>query len=164
MSLNAQIYQFLKSAAAHGLKISSISTPIEREYMCNFWNFSHLWTSFMPKYGKIENWTISWKPLPVRENKLNFDPWHMKRVYRYVQLLELWPVHQQYDCQYFNLQFGCRLLYTFCSQHTQGIIKGYCTISWINCGMAKSLAPARACEGLLTSDLAIPQLIHELMQ
>ena len=34
------------------------------------------------------------------------------------------------------------------------MIKGYCTSSWINCGMAKSLALARACEGLLTSDLA----------
>ncbi len=41
------------------------------------------------------------------------------------------------------------------------IIKGYCNHSWINCDMAKSLAQARACEGLLASDLAISQLIHE---
>ncbi len=32
------------------------------------------------------------------------------------------------------------------------IVKGYCTRSWINFGMAKSLAPARAC------------LIHERVQ
>ncbi len=44
------------------------------------------------------------------------------------------------------------------------IFKGYCMSSRINCGMAKSLAQARACEGLLASDLAIPQLILELMQ
>ncbi len=30
--------------------------------------------------------------------------------------------------------------------------------------MAKSLAQARACEGLLASDLAIPQLILEQVQ
>ena len=41
------------------------------------------------------------------------------------------------------------------------IFKGYCTI---NCGMAKSLAQARACEGHLASDLAIPQLILEWVQ
>ncbi len=44
------------------------------------------------------------------------------------------------------------------------IFKGYCTSSRINCGMAKSLALARACEGLLADDLAIPQLILELVQ
>ncbi len=44
------------------------------------------------------------------------------------------------------------------------IFKGYCTSSRINCGMAKSLAQARACERLLAGDLAIPQLILELVQ
>ncbi len=41
------------------------------------------------------------------------------------------------------------------------VLKGYCTRSRINCGMAKLLAHSRACEGLLASDLAIPQLILE---
>ncbi len=44
------------------------------------------------------------------------------------------------------------------------MIKGYCTSLRINCGMAKLLAQARACEGLLASDLAIPQLIFEQVQ
>ncbi len=44
-----------------------------------------------------------------------------------------------------------------------GIIKGYCTCSWINCGMANSLVQALACEGLLASELAIPQLIQTLL-
>ncbi len=44
------------------------------------------------------------------------------------------------------------------------IFKGYCTSSWINSGMAKSLVQAWACEGLLASDLAIPQLILEQVQ
>ncbi len=44
------------------------------------------------------------------------------------------------------------------------IIKGYCTSSRNNCGMAKSLAHARAYEGLLASDLVIPQLILDQVQ
>ena len=54
-------------------------------------------------------------------------------------------------------------------EHKNPIIKGYCMSSRINCGMTKSLAQARAsqaraCEGLLVSDLAIPQLILEQVQ
>ncbi len=44
------------------------------------------------------------------------------------------------------------------------IFKGYCTSSKFNCGMAKSLAQARACEGLLAGDLTLPQLILEQVQ
>ncbi len=55
--------------------------------------------------------------------------------------------------------------WTNMKQKPQWIFKGYCTSSRINCGMAKSLAQARACEGLLAGDLAlIPQLILELVQ
>ncbi len=44
------------------------------------------------------------------------------------------------------------------------IFKGYCRSSRINCGIAKSLAQARACKGFLASDLAIPQVILEQVQ
>ncbi len=39
---------------------------VEREHMCNFWNFGHL-PCFMPKYGNFENGPISQKPLPVEQ-------------------------------------------------------------------------------------------------
>ncbi len=52
--------------------------------------------------------------------------------------------------------------YHYC--HLRVLVKGYCTSSWINCGMTKSLVQARACEGLLVGDLAIPQLILERVQ
>ena len=49
--------------------------------------------------------------------------------------------------------------------HTNdSVIKGYCTSSKINCGIAKSLPQARACEGFFASDLAMPQLILEQVQ
>ncbi len=44
-----------------------------------------------------------------------------------------------------------------CVKHQ--IIKGYCTSSRINCGMAKSLVLARACEGLLAGE-AITLLLY----
>ena len=56
------------------------------------------------------------------------------------------------------------VLLTLQSQSFVLVLKGYCMSSWINCGMAKSLPPAQACEGLLASDLAIPQLIYERVQ
>ena len=47
--------------------------------MCNFWNFGHL-PSFISKYGNFENWPVSLKPLPIKQNKLNFhpSPWSRK--------------------------------------------------------------------------------------
>ena len=45
--------------------------------------------------------------------------------------------------------------------NTPLMFKGYWTSLWINCGISKLLAQARACEGLLTSDLAIPQFMNE---
>ncbi len=44
------------------------------------------------------------------------------------------------------------------------MFKGYCTISRLDYGIAKSLAQARACKGLLASYLAIPQLSLEQVQ
>ena len=42
----------------------NICPGVEREFMCNFWNFAQ-WPSFMPKYGKFENQPVSRKPLHI---------------------------------------------------------------------------------------------------
>ncbi len=84
--LHAQIREFWKTAnisktAAHRVKISSIATPwVERECMCNFWNFSQ-WPSFIPKYANFANRSVSWKRLPIEGKKSSIStPWGRKSV------------------------------------------------------------------------------------
>ena len=37
--------------------------------MYYFWNFGQ-YSSFMPKYGKFQNWSVSRKPLPIEQKQL----------------------------------------------------------------------------------------------
>ncbi len=65
---------------------------VEREYICNFWNFGQ-WLSFMPKYyGNFENRPVSLKPLPVEQQYAQFRSLGVEGGYIHVQILTLWPM------------------------------------------------------------------------
>ena len=52
---------------------------VEKDYMCNFWNFGQ-WASFMPRYCNFENWPVSWKPLSIEQKYATFQLLRVERV------------------------------------------------------------------------------------